>query len=51
MRGETLERLGVETAAKLGMLSGNVEVSLEYLGKYRKDYYDHTGLVSFKYRF
>lgn len=51
IRGETLERFGVETAAKLGMLSGNVEVSLEYLGKYRKDYYDHTGLVSLKYRF
>ena len=51
VQGETLERFGVEAGAKLGMTVGNVEMSLDYQGRFKKDYTDHTGLVNLKYNF
>lgn len=51
VQGETLERFGVEAGSKLGMTVGNVEMSLDYQGRFKKDYTDHTGLVNLKYNF
>lgn len=51
VQGDTLERFGMEAGAKLGMMIGNVELSLDYEGRFKKDYTDHTGLVNLKYNF
>ena len=51
VNGDTLNRFGVETGAKIGMTVGNMEFSLNYEGKFKKDYTDHTGLVNFRYNF
>lgn len=51
VQGDTLERFGMEAGAKLGMMMGNVELSLDYEGRFKKDYTDHTGLVNLKYNF
>ena len=51
VNGDTLNRFGVETGAKIGMTVDNMEFSLNYEGKFKKDYTDHTGLVNFRYNF
>lgn len=50
--GKPLNRFGVELGAGVtAELNDNVEVSLGYEGKFRKDYQDHTGLINAKYKF
>lgn len=50
--GKPLNRFGVELGAGVtAELNDNVEVSLGYEGKFRKDYQGHTGLINAKYKF
>ena len=50
--GKPLNRFGVELGAGVtAELNDNVELSLGYEGKFRKDYQDHTGLINAKYKF
>ena len=50
--GKQLNRFGVELGAGItAELNDNVELSLGYEGKFRKDYQDHTGLINAKYKF
>ncbi len=51
VQGESLERFGIEAGAQLGASFGNVDVSLDYMGRFRKDYTDHTGMLNLKYNF
>ena len=52
VKGQRLNRFGVETGAGVTFyLSPDVESSVGYEGKFRKDYQDHTGYVSAKYKF
>ena len=52
VRGEALDRFGMELGAGVtAELNDNVELSLNYEGKFREDYQDHTGLLSAKYKF
>lgn len=52
VQGKALNRFGVELGAGLtAEVKDNVELSLGYEGKFRKDYQDHTGLVNAKYKF
>ncbi len=51
VQGESLERFGIEAGARLGASFGNVDVSLDYMGRFKKDYTDHTGMLNLKYNF
>ena len=52
VKGQRLNRFGVEAGAGVTFyLSPDVESSVGYEGKFRKDYQDHTGYVSAKYKF
>lgn len=51
VEGESLNRFGVETGAKIGMTIDNIDVSLSYEGRFKKDYQDHTGMINFRYNF
>lgn len=50
--GKALSRF--EFSAGMGAkfeIKDNIEISLDYLGKFRTDYYDHTGMLTAKYKF
>lgn len=49
--GKSLDRFGVEAGAGIGMRYDNIECSLNYEGKFKKDYSDHTGMVNLRYNF
>ncbi len=52
IEGKALNRYGMEVGAGVtAELNDNVDLSLGYEGKFRKDYQDHTGLVNAKYKF
>jgi len=51
VEGEALKRFGIETGASLGMTIDNMDFSLSYEGKFKKDYQDHTGMINFRYNF
>ena len=51
VEGEALKRFGIETGAKIGMTIDNMDFSLSYEGRFKKDYQDHTGMVNFRYNF
>lgn len=52
VKGRRLNRFGIEAGADVTFyLSSDVESSVGYEGKFRKDYQDHTGYVSAKYKF
>ena len=52
VKGQRLNRFGIEAGADVTFyLSSDVESSVGYEGKFRKDYQDHTGYVSAKYKF
>ncbi len=52
VEGEALDRFGMEFGAGVtAEVNDNVELSLGYEGKFRKDYQDHTGLINAKYKF
>ncbi len=52
VNGQRLNRFGIEAGAGVTFyLTPRVESSVGYEGKFRKDYADHTGYVSAKYKF
>lgn len=52
VNGQRLNRFGIETGAGVTVfLTPEVESSVGYEGKFRKDYQDHTGYVGAKYKF
>ena len=52
VEGEALDEFGVEFGLGLTAdVNDNVELSVGYEGKFRKDYYDNTGLLNAKYKF
>lgn len=52
VNGEKLKRLGFEVGAKAAVdLTCNLELSIGYEGRFRKDYSDHTGMATLKYAF
>lgn len=51
VQNEGLERVGFEGGVKLGLVFENVEVSLDYDARFKKDYQDHTGSLNLKYNF
>ena len=52
VNGEELNRFGVELGAKVAAdICTNWEVAAGYEARIRKDYVDHTGLLSVKYKF
>ena len=52
VRGENLKRFGIEAGAGLSMaVSDNVKVGLNYEGRFKKDYTDHTGILEARYNF
>lgn len=52
VRGENLKRFGIEAGAGLSMaVSDNVKVGLNYEGRFKEDYTDHTGILEARYNF
>ena len=52
VNGEALDRFGMEFGAGVtAEVNDNVELSLDYEGKFHQDYQDHTGLINAKYKF
>lgn len=52
VRGENLKRFGIEAGAGLSMaVSDNIKVGLNYEGRFKKDYTDHTGILEARYNF
>lgn len=52
VEGEKLKRFGFEVGAKAAVdLTCNLELSIGYEGRFRKDYSDHTGMATLKYAF
>ena len=50
--GKPLNRFGVELGTGVtAEVNDNVELSVGYEGKFRKDYQDHSGLINAKYKF
>lgn len=49
---ERLDEFGVELGAEIGLrIANRVDIALSYLGMFRKDYTNHTGLANLKFRF
>ena len=49
---ERLDEFGVELGAEIGLrIANRMDVALSYLGMFRKDYTNHTGLANLKFRF
>lgn len=52
VNGKALKRFGMEFGAGITAdVNDNVELSVAYEGKFRKDYHDNTGLINAKYKF
>lgn len=52
VHGKRLPRLGVEAGAGLtAHVTDNLSANINYIGGFRKDYKEHTGLVGLKYQF
>ncbi len=52
VNGTSLERFGVEVGAGVAFdVTDSAEFSVGYEGKFSKDYQDHTGMLSAKYKF
>lgn len=52
VRGENLDRFGIEAGVGLSMaVSDNVKVGLNYEGRFKEDYTDHTGILEARYNF
>lgn len=49
---ERLDRLGIEVGSGINIdINNEIETSLGYEGRFRKDYQDHTGILKLKYKF
>ncbi|MCQ2965833.1 MAG: autotransporter outer membrane beta-barrel domain-containing protein [Alphaproteobacteria bacterium] len=47
-----MDRFGVEMGAGVSLIhKGNTEVSLDYIGKFKNDYTNHTGMINAIYHF
>lgn len=54
VNGKALKRFGMEVGAGVKVMDNmdeNLELYVGYEGRFRKDYYDHTGLVNLRYKF
>ena len=52
IRGEALDRLSTMVVGGLGAdLGKNSTIKLEYSGNYRKEYFDHSGMIRFELKF
>lgn len=52
VHGKRMARFGVETQMGLAVdLSDRLSANINYIGGYRKDFQDHTGLIGLKYSF
>lgn len=52
VHGKRLARLGIETGVGLtAELTNNLSTNINYIGAFREDYQDHTGLIGLKYNF
>ncbi len=52
VQGKAMDRLGFEFGAGItAEINDNVDLSVNYEGKFRKDYTDHTGIIKGKYKF
>lgn len=51
VKGESLDRFGIETGLGVSATLDNVELSLDYLGGFKKDYQNHAGIIKAKYHF
>jgi len=50
-QGDQIDRLGYEIDAGLKINTNMFEFGARYKGAYRKDYYNHTGVLEIKYEF
>ena len=50
-RGDTLKRFGIESGIGLNVTYDNLEFGIQYEGRFKKNYRDHTGLINFRYNF
>ncbi len=50
-RGDTLKRFGIESGIGLNMSYKDFELGIQYEGRFKKDYQDHTGMINFRYNF
>ena len=51
IKGESLDRFGIETGLGISATLNNIELSLDYLGGFKKDYQNHSGIIKAKYHF
>ena len=51
VKGESLDRFGIETGLGVSATLDNIELSLDYLGGFKKDYQNHSGIIKAKYHF
>ena len=51
VKGESLDRFGIETGLGISATLNNIELSLDYLGGFKKDYQNHSGIIKAKYHF
>lgn len=51
IEGEKLNRFGVEAGVGVSATLNNLDVSLDYLGGFKKDYQNHSGMIKATYHF
>lgn len=51
VKGESLDRFGVETGVGVSATLDNIDLSLDYLGGFKKDYQNHSGMIKATYHF
>ncbi len=51
VKGESLDRFGIETGLGVSATLDSIELSLDYLGGFKKDYQNHSGIIKAKYHF
>lgn len=50
--GESLDKTGYEIGAGLNFnVSDAIDIALHYVGRFRRDYMDNTGMIDLKYKF
>lgn len=51
IEGEKLNRFGVEAGVGVSATLNNLDVSIDYLGGFKKDYQNHSGMIKATYHF
>ncbi|MCL2629726.1 MAG: autotransporter domain-containing protein [Alphaproteobacteria bacterium] len=49
--GSALPRTALEAGVGFNVISGSIDLNISYMGRFRENYTDNTGMLSFKYRF